>query len=825
MRRCLSLTTLALALAAPAHALVWPDIPERVERDLSSPDAVTRRVAARQLADLGPSRGAPLVLRALADTDTEVRLVAAGSAIRLRVQPATETVLAWLGEREARLRIAACDVARAMPDPKAVPQLARALGDGDASVRAAAADALGSQASQDAAPPLLGKLDDASPTVRVQIVRSLARLGDGRAVVPVAGKVQDSVPEVRQAVARALGELGDARATQALLLELRDNAPDVRVEAIGALGRLRAPDAASALGPLASDRTIAIRLAAVTALGRIATPDAVRALIALLGQGDDASGGLERTPVRDALVVCGSAATGELAKVLERPASAAVATSAAWVLGELHAKDKAGTIIAAMRKGVLPTAAALRALAGAGTADVVPIVLEFASDPSPVVRAEVVRSAGSLLDPAHPDGRAVEPLAAALRDARLSSQERGAIAALLGRTGAPRAAPILASLTAAKDPALRLASIDALGILGPSSDGVAASNDALLERITDADPSVRLHAAVALAESGGPSARDRLLSKLDDIAELDRASLLTALGGILARAPADAAVTKLARGLELAAGGERDAFLEAIGRNRSPATMRVLSSIAASSDADDRRTVATLLPLHAGSTEATRLARALLADAEPSVRAQATWSFGALGDRSAIALLSPHIARADSGPAVNAAAAIGRIATREKDPSLAKRALCPALTDLRAHVRANALAGLALAGARCDGVAERHALESDPSDAVRASAALAVARTSPSTSEDRRALERCASNDRSGAVSLRCRTPPALPKATHTVTVYPIAEGQTVPKAHAAYALELADGTIHEGMCDRRGAALEAAAPEGEVALARTGSR
>jgi cellulose synthase operon protein C len=819
-RAALLLVALAATLgpAPSAHALVWPDVPERVEKDLGSPDALARRGAARQLSDLGPSRGAPLVLRALADSDPEVRLLAAQAAIRLRVQAAVDVVLPWLGEREARQRVAACEVLRELPEPaRAVSQLARALGDSDATVRAAAADALGSQGSADAVAPLLGKLDDASPTVRIQIARALARLGDGRAVVPLAGKVQDSVPEVRQAVARALGELGDLRATQALLLQLRDGAVEVRVEALGALGRLRAPDAASAIGPLAAERTLSIRLAAMTALGRIATPDAVRALVALLGQGDDAGGGLERTPVREALVACGAAAANQLAAQLDRPPTVAIATSAAWVLGELHARDKATAIVQAMRRGALPVAAALRSLAGAGSSAEVPIVLEFASDGSQVVRAEAFRAAAALLDPARPDGRAVEPLAAALRDSRLSPRERADIAALLGRTGAPRAAPILAGLAAAKEADSRLAAIDALGTLGP-----AGADDALLERLADADPRVRLHAAVALADAGSAVAVPRLLAKLEVDEEVDRASVLTALGGVLARAPSEPAITKLTSLLDLAAGAERDALLEAIGRARTPSALRTLST-AAAGDTDDRRTAVTLLAVHEGRPEATALAARLTDDPDATVRAQAAWALGAIGEAGNVPALAALLARAEVEPAANAAASIGKIAGRAKNPATAAQLLCPVARDLRALVRVNALAGLSLAGARCDGGAvERRALESDPSDAVRRSAALALARAA-SSPEDRRALERCASSDRSGSVAQACRTAPTPAGPPRAVTVYPVAEGLTGPKPHAAYALSLADGTVHAGTADRRGATFEANAPAGELSLLRAG--
>src|SRR4051794_32634786 len=75
--------TAALAMPAPARALVWPDVAERVEHGLASADPATRRAAARELRSLGPARGGPLALKALGDPDTDVRLAAADAAIRL----------------------------------------------------------------------------------------------------------------------------------------------------------------------------------------------------------------------------------------------------------------------------------------------------------------------------------------------------------------------------------------------------------------------------------------------------------------------------------------------------------------------------------------------------------------------------------------------------------------------------------------------------------------------------------------------------------------------------------------------------------------------
>ncbi len=830
VRRALANAAVLAALVA-GHAplarasLVWPDVPERIERALSSPDAATRRGAARDLSTLGQARATPLVLKALGDGDLDVRLAAAQSAVRLRVTSATDAVLPWLGEREPRLKIAACEVALAMPNARAVPAVARALGDGDAQVRAACADALGGSGSPDAVAPLAGKLDDPTPAVRVQVARALAKLGDGRAVVPLVGKVQDSVPEVRQAVVRALGDLADGRATQALLLALRDVSPEVRIEALGSLGRLRAPEAATAIEPLATDRNPGVRQAALVALGRIGTPAAVRALVRSIGaSSDDAATTLERTPVRDALASAGQTAVTELTAALERPISPAVAASAAWVLGELKATASAGAIVSALRRGVLPPAPALHALAGAGNESTVPVVLEFVSDPSPVVRAEALRTASVLLDPTRPDGRAVEPLAAALRDARTSAGERAQIASLLGRTGAPRAAAELVGLVKVKDASLRLAAIDALGALGQATpqakDGVA--DDALVPLLGDRDPAVRLRAAVALASSGGLRARSALVAKLAGGEELDRYAVLTALGGVLERHPDAGVASRLLEQLAFAAGPERDAVIEAASRAKLPVVTSALAKLAESGDADDRRAAVTALGGHPAS-DAVR--KAATSDADASVRAQAAYALGEIGDASALGALTALARGGDTDVATNAAAGIARLAMvpgRVQAPSLVAAA-CPMLADGRATGLANALAALAAARARgADGKPERALLASDTSDLVRANAARVLA--SGTAPEDRAALDRCASTDRSSEVARVCRPRPAGPPSplrTRAVTAYVFGETATAPRPRAPYLVEMEGGVLRAGIADRRGALFDPAAPASELALRR----
>jgi HEAT repeat protein len=760
-----------------------------------------------------------MAVTAMGDADDDVRLAAAEAAIRFHAAGASDAAILWLNAPNARLRRAACAVTRALPTPRAIAPLARTLGDPDAEVRAAAAEALGRQGSADAVPPLLGRLDDPAPATRAAIVSSLARLGDARALIPLVGKIEDSAAEVRQGVARALGNLGDARASSALVLALRDQSPDVRREALSALGRLRAADAVDAIGPFSTDRLAPLRLAAVEALGRVATPQSLHVLVSSLGTGDDGAGGLERSPVRDALLMAQGSAVTPLRTVLAGSPTPAAATSAAWVLGELHAHAEAPRLVEAMRRGTLPTAAGLHALAGAGTAAEVPFVLEFVADASPIVRVEALRAAYALLEPSQPDGRAVEPLAEVFQDTRTSTAERAQIARVLGRTGAPRAASLLGQQVNASDALLRLAAIDALGHLGPGG-----ADDALLSALESRDPEVRLHAAVALSESGGARSRDALLRGLEGGDEVDRPSLLTALGGVLSRAPTEEATRKLATAFELAGGPERDAIIEALGRAPLASAVDELARIARSGEPFDRQSVAILCAAHSrgvdpgGANEARAIAEGLLGDSDVRTRAQAVWSLGELGDASVLGRLQGMTHADEPDVAINAAAAMGRILARKRDPQAAAHWLCPLLASRRSLLRANAWAGLALSSARCSGgVEEREALVDDPDENVRAAAALVVRQGS--ASEDARALDQCARTDVSGLVATRCLEPETHAAATHPVLVFVVPEGAEAPRASAPYLLLLSDGLVRAGTSDRRGAVFDPRAPEGSLQL------
>jgi HEAT repeat protein len=805
----------------------WPNVPEQVARALASADPIERRQAARRVAELPRETAIALIQRFVGDPDVEVRQELAGAAVAARMPRAGDLVLAWLVDTDVRLRLAACEVIRAEPTERAVVALGRVLGDGDARVRLAAAQAMGDSMLAEAVSPLLGHLDDPSLEVRVELARSLGRLGDARAVVPLIGKVQDTASEVRRAVARALGELRDARAVSALMLSLQDAALEVRVEAVGALGKIGSDAATLAIAPLvdppvggpaaATAASLEVRAAAVRALGRIGSEGAARVLVAALAADDPAQA---RSDLRDALVAAGPAAVPLLAATLAGATSTRAAAGAALALGALRAEGEVDTIVRAMQRGAVPEEHGLRALAALGSSMALPTVLELLGSEDSSVRRAAIEAAQALLSPTAVDGRAVDPVAALLKSGvAIPLDEKVGLVRLLGQTGSPRAEAALLAFAGAKEPRLRVTALEALGQLRPASK---AADRVLVAALNDASAEVRLSAARSLALATRPETTTLLLARLLDAAEQDRGALGIALSGALSRATDPAVAARAHAAIATAPEAARDALIEGLGRMPGRAALEALLPLLplqSPSNTDDRRKLAEAL---GGHPEAASSLRALAADPDPGVRANAAWSLGTVGGPDAAALVAGLLRDPDFAVAGNAAAALGRIAVRAKTPALAAPSLCPALLDGRSYVRANAVTALAAAKVSCpDAGAILHLLSRDPSDAVRlAAASYLLGRAPLPSSAEARALRRCESEDRSPEVSTRCATPTPPPQGAEDVTLFIVPDGGSTPAPRAPFALVRTDGYLRLGLADRRGAVFEAALPRGILRLA-----
>lgn len=806
---------LALGGAARAHAFVWPNAAERIERQLSSGAVAERQAAAAQLGDLPPAVVRRLVPRALKDSDTDVRLAALEVALRLRLRGVSELVIPWLNHPERRIRMAAIELLRVSPSAQASGPLGRTLSDPDPTLRQSAAEALGASKASDATMQLLSHLDDPMPHVREAIARALAQLGDARAVVPLIAKVQDSHAGVRAAVAQALGELGDPRASAALVLALADSDEEVRALAARALGRLGQDSATLSLVALVEqDQNVDVRVQAIGALGQLGSEAAILALIDQLG--NDAASGKDarlREASVSALAGLGDKAVAAITLCVQNEVSRIRANGCAEVLGRLGGQGSVPALTTALRAGRVDHAVALEALGAMGDPAGLAAALEYLTAPDSAVRLAAIDACEALLGTGTSEGRAVEPIVAALKAPEILPSERARLAHILGLTRSPRAAPpLMAIATDADDVSLKRVAIESLGRLGP-----AGQHQVLFTALDDEDPTIRFAAALSLRESANPSTAAELLGRLRRAAEQDRQALLLALTGALEH-NRDPAVTKAVRDLALQSrGGARDALLEAVGNATTDNTGAVLTEwLAQPADVADRAKLAEALAAHPKAVSALdRLAK----DVDGSVRANAVWSLGASGSTRDVSLVQKLTADRDVAVAGNAVAALGRMAARvgvDVAPGL-----CSALGDERSYVRANALAALRLAKKRCAEPEARELLRADPSRVVRErAAALLVNVPGADAALDAQALRRCVLEEPVGSVAASCKARPrALPAHTTEVTVLIVPSGESAPVPRAPFALRLADGLMRLGLSDRRGAVYEHAAPAGDLTL------
>jgi HEAT repeat protein len=728
------------------------------------------------------------------------------------------------------------------------------------------------------------------------VVRALGRLRDARAVLPLVGRLQDAAPEVRRAAARSLRELGDPRAGSALVVALADASTQVRLEAIEALGALRATEAVLALAPLATGGTGApsvssappprgessevVRAAALRALARIGDGRAIAAVVSALPLDDPDAADLARaasssagpgrsvmlaagptapsptaaaplgsaTPAGDALVLAGKASVPALLDVLRGAAGPRATSSAARALAVIDPAAAAPAIGRAMVAGALPVRAGLAALARTESSEALPLVLERLDDAEPLVRREALAAALALLDPSRPDGRVVDPAAAALRDARRPLDERVGLVRLLGRSGSPRAHAALLALvapTSARDAVgpgrtspqlaadearrapVRIAALEALGALALPSAG---ADRALLAAIDDDDAAVRRAASAALARAGSPASVTEIARRLTEAAEQDRAALAIALSGVASRVRSEESGEALAEALDRAPTDVRDGVLEALGRSGGEAVREALLGAARAPDADDRRKASEALAGHATAPDARAALRALAGDGDAGVRAAALWALGRAGEASDLQRLGKAMADPDAAASANATAALARVAARAGAGATIAPRLCAALDDKRAYVVVNALAGVRLLGGSCPVERIEPLLAPRRPAVVRRAAAQHLRRVVRSGGDAApRAtslLARCAADERDAEVADTCADarrpaagPAAPPAPSRDLVIFVVSDGSQEPRARAPFAVARPDGFVRAGLADRRGAVLERDLGPGEVRL------
>jgi HEAT repeat protein len=483
------------------------------------------------------------------------------------------------------------------------------------------------------------------------------------------------------------------------------------------------------------------------------------------------------------------------------------------------------SLLDAMQQGSISKAVALDALGRFELAAALPQVLALLEDQDPQLRLQAANLVGRLLDPAHPDGTAIDPLLRALQRAHGSPRLQQSLLVALGRTASPRASAVLLPyLSATQRPALRLAAIDACGLV--AGEGTSS---ALLSLLDDRDAEVRLAAALALRRLGDGGTFDALWQRLTAAPAQDREAIAVALGGAL-RAPLPPAKLAALRQRVLASRPAlRDTLLESLSFLPAERAVPLLAELGQRADAATRgkiAEVATGYGLRAAALLTRWAATKSIGEKDSNLKANVAWALGGVGEGRAgegsVQALLTLVQDPDHAVAGNAVASLARV---HPNPVALASILCGLVADSRAYVRANALTGLGLRGQRCLQGIERRLLGGDRSKSVRLAAArLLAAVPSSDAKQDRIALARCRDTQSDPEVAQACTAPASPPSqsaaADEPRTVFVLPRGGGEPLARAAFALVTPLGFIRSGWTDHRGALFERSAASLSLAVA-----
>ncbi len=811
---------LLLGLLLLSAGFEWEGRLGRLERELQTGDARSRRDVVRRMAAYPADEVAQPLLRALEDPEVAVRLEAARTAGEVGLEAAVPVLREWMEAPDADIRAAAARALGAIGDPRPVGSLVRALGDSSASVRRAAVKALARlgadpEIGRSVAVPLLARLDDDDAEVRIAAAEALASMNDPRAVVPLVGRARDSAPEVRVAVYRALGELADRRAAAALIQSLRDDDENARLAAIAALGRMRASSATPALRELAASRDARVAQAAVVALGRMVDdPGALDGLVEALARADT------RRIAEDLLVQRGDdALTLELARRLPH---ASTSVEAEGITSVVEARlqrspnaEAAAPLLEALERGVGPQTAVLRALATTGDPEVLVPILETLDPDAPVPTRAALAALERYFEHHERDGRAADPLLAMLGE--VPADERARVVRLLGHTGAARALRALEPLLEHESAQLRRAAVEAIGKIGPGGAR------ALMPLLDSDDPRIRFAAARNVGRAADGETVDELLRRLNDRAPVDRHALLQALGPALGRVAPEGEGERAQKAAALLQriAHDRDERLaaravEALARWGARAPLLALAE-----ETTTRRGAQARLAL--GRTEPSEASLALLRERTEAGDWAAALALGEIGSAVDVARLA-RLADEGSWPASTTAAfALARLGRRGELGEDDAPRLCALARARRApHLRANVVIALAAIGGRCEAgepathVHPRSWLSRAHAPVVRGAAARWLAASYPEEAD--LLLGDCVEDALSPDVRRAC-TDPRMPPLEKTADIYAYAvDGRTLLR-DTLVALRLADGSSFVVRTDANAHVRLENAPDGPLKL------
>ncbi|MHC1764223.1 MAG: HEAT repeat domain-containing protein [Verrucomicrobiia bacterium] len=464
--------------------------------------------------------------------------------------------------------------AQAAPPVEAISKLRTFQYGGDASslaeiekaVAAATAEAPSSEGRASLAGALAAILESSASVEAKQFVcRQLAIIGTVEQV-PVLEKLltDDALSDMAR---YALAPVPDPSAGRALRNALTRCSGKARIGIINSLAHRQDPEAVPLLAPLLKAEDTESARTAAAALGKIGGPDAARLLTDALKQASPQM----RSDIADACLAC-----AERLRAMGEPAAAAA------IYHQLYAAQEPSWIRSAALRGLVATGSEGVQLATAALRD---------SDPV------IVRAAIGCIQ-SIPGSDATRQFAAELP--KLPAAAQAVLINALSERADAAAYPAVEKAAASTDPAVRMAAIRALGILGDRS------TVALLVRIANATVPERAAALESLRALRADGVDTALTAQLESASSEARVRLIS----VLADRQADSAVQTLVRFLESSDQATAIAAAKALGQIAGPSALPSLLRTLTATDSEALR--------EASEAAAIAVARRITPPAEPS---------------------------------------------------------------------------------------------------------------------------------------------------------------------------------------------------------------
>ncbi|MCT7952561.1 HEAT repeat domain-containing protein [Ancylothrix sp. C2] len=470
------------ALRSPAvEALVryGKEVTPLLVEQLQSDNTEIRRAAVLALGKIGDSSAVP-ALTELLTNDPQTTVVTAGALASIGDRRAFDALLSLCGHPEASVRQAVVGALNSLGHPAMLNRMVDLLQDPDPLMRESAVKIAGYFAFTECVTLLLDRCHDADENVRRAAVELVPYIENGPVLPTLINALQNDTPKVRAAAARAFGQIDSSLAYSHLLSALQDSDPWVRYYAARSLGSLDISQAVDPLGAVAkNDPAQQVRLAAIDALGVLGGYRAAAILAPLTEAEADVAAA--------ALKALGNISEPNSLPPLLRALNSSVPVCRRCAIRALGKRGGCGveTTLADIATFDFDTEivqAAIEALASLGT----PLAIEALVN----LMANPIRNADCVAALAHLQDHHIEAVGRGLLHP--DADVRRSVVEVLTRMKHPRSSEFLISALDDKEPAVRLAAVMGLELLG---NRYAERKVALLA-YTDPDLTVR-RAAVA----------------------------------------------------------------------------------------------------------------------------------------------------------------------------------------------------------------------------------------------------------------------------------------------------------------------------------------